>query len=330
MKQTLLRQWSMLRKIPHAPKTIDAATLKKRLEEAGHKIGLRTVQRDLNNLSAELPLVADDCKPQGWSWSGDVRYLDLPLLEPQAAVTFHLVERHLRTLLPRSTLDYLSPWFRAAGVFVKEEGEEIARWPEKIRILPRGYRLQAPYIDPGVHAAVYQALLEERQLEMSYQSRASGSARDYVINPLGVVVRDSLVYLVCTFDGYADIRFVVLHRVKSARVRREKAALLPGFNLDDYIATGNLGFTNAGESIRVVARFSTEAAAHLHECAAGEAQVIEGDIEGYVRVSFVAPDTKELQWWLLGFGDQVSVIEPTDLRLRMQETVRGMALAYDV
>ncbi|HZG20861.1 MAG TPA: WYL domain-containing protein [Herbaspirillum sp.] len=328
MKQTLLRQWSMLRKIPHAPKTIDAATLQKRLEEVGHNIGLRTIQRDLNTLSAELPLIADENKPQGWSWSADVRYLDLPLLEPQAALTFHLVERHLQTLLPPSTLDYLSPWFRAAGVFVREEGEEIARWPDKIRILPRGYRLMAPDIDGEAHAAVYRALLEERQLDLSYQSRASTAARDYIVHPLGVVVRDSLVYLICTFDGYTDVRYLVLHRVRSARVRRQKAILLPEFSLDAYIAAGHLGFSDGGDAILVEARFSVAAAAHLYECPAGEHQTIEPDGEGHVKVRFMTPDTKELQWWLLGFGAQVTVMGPPELRARMRESIAGMAQAY--
>lgn len=328
MHLTLLRQWAMLRMIPRAPVKIDVKTLIRRLDEAGYVIDKRTIQRDLKSLSAALPLVSDEGNPRGWSWISDVRYLDLPLLEPQAAMTFHLVERHLATLLPRTTMDYLKPWFRTSNAIIQEESEEISRWPDKIRNLPRGYRLQAPEIDGDVHAVVYQALLEEKQLALSYQSRASSEPRDYVINPLGAVVRDSLVYLVCTFVPYSDFRYIVLHRVKAARVCEEKA-LIPGdFDLDAYIAAGNLGFSIAGESIRVVARFTAAAAAHLYECPAGEEQRIEPDGDGLVTVSFVSPDTKELQWWLQGFGDQVTVIEPLQLRQRIKESVLGMAVAY--
>jgi hypothetical protein len=61
-----------------------------------------------------LPLVADNGRPKGWSWQADADPFYMPFLDPQAAFTFHLFQRHLNTLLPESTLDYLALWFRTA------------------------------------------------------------------------------------------------------------------------------------------------------------------------------------------------------------------------
>lgn len=64
--ETLLRQWAMLRFIPRHPRRIDTGRLRAELQKQGYEITLRTIQRDLNKLSAVLPLVCDQSKPQGW------------------------------------------------------------------------------------------------------------------------------------------------------------------------------------------------------------------------------------------------------------------------
>ena len=69
--ETLLRQWAMLRLIPRHPRRIDSGTLQSELQKLGYDMTLRTIQRDLNKLSAVLPLVSDQSKPQGWWWEAD-------------------------------------------------------------------------------------------------------------------------------------------------------------------------------------------------------------------------------------------------------------------
>lgn len=86
--ETLLRQWCMLRDIPRRPRKITASALHAKLLAAGYSVDIRTVQRDLINLSRELSLCSDNGKPQGWAWMEDAPQLDFPALEPQAARCF--------------------------------------------------------------------------------------------------------------------------------------------------------------------------------------------------------------------------------------------------
>ncbi|MDY0977710.1 hypothetical protein SOM61_22365 [Massilia sp. CFBP9012] len=86
-------------------------------------------------------------------------------------MTFHLVQRHLSTLLPESTLGYLAPWFRTATAVLEANDHGVTRWPDKVRVLPRGLRLQSPPIDPGAHATLYDALLQEGQVAIRYLQR---------------------------------------------------------------------------------------------------------------------------------------------------------------
>lgn len=328
MSTTLSRMMAMLRHIPRHPRKIDTNALLQRLESAGYDISLRSIQRDLNDLSCILPLVSDSGRPQGWSWQADADPFHLPFLDPQAALTFHLVERHLNTLLPESTLNYLAPWFRTAAAVLEADDKGVTRWPDKVRVLPRGLRLQSPPIDPGVHATLYDALLQERQVTVRYLQRQATEPKEYLVHPLGVVTRDTVIYLVCTMWSFTDVRQLALHRMQSATMLEEACSRPEGFCLDGYIAAGAFGYPESSDTIELEARFTTHSAAHLTECPLADDQQIVPDGTGFVRVRATVLDTKELRWWLLGFGDQVTVLEPLRLREQMRDTVAGMAASY--
>jgi hypothetical protein len=58
MCTTLSRVMAMLPHVPRHPRKIDAMTLMCRFDEAGYDISLRSIQRNLNDLSHILPLVS--------------------------------------------------------------------------------------------------------------------------------------------------------------------------------------------------------------------------------------------------------------------------------
>lgn len=76
--QTVLRYLLMLRHIPRQPQKIDVNTLRERLAEHGIDVSIRTIQRNLIELSEMFPLTTDErCKPYGWSLLPDAPLLPL-------------------------------------------------------------------------------------------------------------------------------------------------------------------------------------------------------------------------------------------------------------
>ncbi|WP_258808227.1 WYL domain-containing protein [Pseudidiomarina sp. CB1] len=76
--QTVLRYLLMLRHIPKQPQKIDVNTLRERLTEQGIDVSVRTIQRNLVELSEVFPLTTDErCKPFGWSLLADAPLLPL-------------------------------------------------------------------------------------------------------------------------------------------------------------------------------------------------------------------------------------------------------------
>src|SRR5438034_1771029 len=221
MPDTVHRLIKTLRLIPRPPRKTEASEIRRRLETDGFVVTLRTVQRDLNHLAVHFPIRGDANKPQGWCWTGDP--ILIPVLDPQSALTFKLVEQFLKPLLPGATLQSLATHFSAARKALSGS-PRLAAWPQKVCAVPRAFPLLPPKIDPEVQNAVYEALLQDRQLSIQYRSRDAGEPKEHTIHPLGIVARDQLVYLVCKFYDYEDARQVALHRIKAAHVLPDRAS----------------------------------------------------------------------------------------------------------
>lgn len=330
MANSLLRQLATLHAIPRFPKKIYVSELLGKLRASGYKTTARTVQRDLNTLSATIPLTADEGNPQGWSWVENAVQLDLPALDPQAALTFQLVEKYMQVLLPATTLAYLEPWFLTANAVLQQQNTSITSWPNKIRVLPRGVQLLAPVIDSHVQSVVYESLSQERRVHICYQPRASKEKKEYIISPLALVVRDRVIYVVCTMKDYDDIRQLALHRIRSAVQTSEPINRPIGFALDAYIDSGAFGILEGDSNLRLVATFDSEAAAHLYETPISKDQTLEKQESGSVKLTATVKDTLELVWWLLAFGDQVEVLAPEKLRKRISSKIKAMSKKYAV
>ncbi|HLF95915.1 MAG TPA: hypothetical protein VI457_02120, partial [Methylococcaceae bacterium] len=97
-KSPLLRQWHILRLLPRYPRKLGIGALHERLSGEGFAVDVRTVQRDLVELSREFAIVSDEGRPAGWSWHRDAPQVNLPGLTATQALTFQLSERYLSAL----------------------------------------------------------------------------------------------------------------------------------------------------------------------------------------------------------------------------------------
>jgi len=330
MSDTLMRQWQMLRLIPRYPIKISTAELKQRLADDEFDTTQRTIQRDLIKLSDIYPLISDEgSKPFGWSWMMNANVMDIPGMDTNTALAFWLAGEHLGPLLPKSTLHRLQPHFRTAAHVLDAVSMEkgTPAWRNKVRVLHRGPRLRPPTVDDAVEHRVYEALLRDHRLTVIYNPRWQEGKKEYEINPLGLVLKDGITYLVCSMWDYPDIRLLTLHRIRAAEVLDKPTSIPDGFNLDDYIASGELDFSVGGD-IQLKALFSNDSAYHLEERPLSDDQTVVQQEDDRMLVTATVQHTSELRWWLLGFGDQVEVLEPKSLREEFQGIISRMAAKY--
>lgn len=325
---TLLRQWQMLRMIPRYPQKITARDLYDKLKLEQFELTKRTVERDLLSLSETFPLVSDERdKPYGWSWKKDAPLFSLPGLSQTEALTLAMVEQHLNSLLPSSTLQQLEPYFSAAKQHLSAMPQRGRLWLDKVRTVPPTQSLRPPQIKPAVQQVVYEALLADRQLEIQYLKKGQKQPVTYRIHPLAAIQRGHITYLCCRIADYEDLRTLAVHRIQQATPLDAASNIPDGFSIDQVIQSGKFDF-GAGELITLEAIFYNGVGEHLFETPITDAQMLTDLGEGRVKLVATVPNTLQLRWWLLGMGEGVEVIQPEMLREQIAETIGNMQLRY--
>lgn len=329
-RETLQRQWKMLRLIPRHPAKITAKLLTEKLEAENFAVTKRTVERDLQTLSENFPLLADERdKPYGWSWQPNAKSFDVPGMSNAEALTFRMVELHLKPLMPASTLALLNPYFGTAQHRLDQAGDNPAHaWLDKVRVAQPTQTLHAPVVVPAAQEKVYEALLHERQLQIAYQKRGEADLVDYRVHLLGIVPRGQVIYLVCTLFDFQDVRLLALHRVRSAEMLEAPTRVPEGFSLDTYLASGAMGF-GGNETIILEVVFRDNAGDHLHETPLSPEQVLSPLPDGSLKLKANVVHTEQLRWWLLGFGDKVEVIKPKALRQELARIAAALHATYN-
>ena len=101
-RETLARQWELLKLLPsHRPGAI-ASELTRRLDEHGFPTTKRTVERDLIELQTIFPIACNDkARPCGWYWMAG-RDAGIPGVELAEALSVTLLEQFLHAMLPLS------------------------------------------------------------------------------------------------------------------------------------------------------------------------------------------------------------------------------------
>ncbi len=273
---SLHRQWQILSRLPNG-KWIGTRDLQEQLQREGIDISLRTIQRDLNQIAERFPIENNGATPQGWRWKTDAPIQSIPHMNSSQAVTFMMVEEHLKHLLPPSLLAEINPWFDLARRSLSSHQNNVRQWINRVRIIPATQPLIPPAVDRKAQTAIYEALLQDRQLECIYVKRNSQKEeKTYVLNPLALVQRGAIIYLVCTRQDKSEVQTFALHRFKSATV------------------------------------LDTRALTFMESKLSKDQQIT--DLEDDMKcISATVPFNLQLVWWLRGFGQKITHIEPQEV-----------------
>jgi predicted DNA-binding transcriptional regulator YafY len=325
---TLVRHWDLLMNVPAHPNWRATRELHERLVDLDHDVDIRTVQRDLERLSAAFPIHAEERgKALHWQWMRGAHGLEIPGMSRSTALVFQQANRFLRPLMPDSVLALLEPYFQRAGEALAHT--QLADWERKVMHIDSGPRLTPPEIDPEVRNIVYEALLDGMQFACDYTPRYETEPKHHEVSPLGIVLRQGVTYLVATLWEFDDPRQLALHRIRAARPLERKARQQKDFSLQRYVGEqAAFSYPESAKKIRLKARFDEGAAYHLTERRLADDQQLKPTRDGLYELTATVNDTADLRWWLLGFGDGVEVLGPKGLREEFRAMTRDMAGMY--
>ena len=294
-----------------------ARDLARRLE-----VSERTILRDMEALSGSgIPVIADRGAGGGWSLLAEyeTKLTGLNPAEIQSLFISH------------------APKF-AADLGLQQASE--GAWTKLQAALPPSARRQADFVrqrvlidargwrNPAESAASLPVLLEglwnERQVRFLYES-ALHEPGERTVHPLGLVARGSTWYLIATRD--AELRTYRVSRIRNAATIESAAQRPDGFDLAAYWERSASEFREKLPQFHAV--FLAKPSVMQWIRYRGwrlEEETVEGS-RVRVRLRFDA-DFEALQF-ALGFGADLEVVEPIELRERVCDSALAILAAYN-
>lgn len=325
---TIARQWQMLKWIPSRPPGITVRELCNRLAREGFPVTMRTVERDLESLSSLFYLTNEqDSSSRAKRWYYAIgKVPEMGSVDLIDAVSLSLSGDVLETLLPGALLQPVAQKIAKARTKLKAMSQVgLARWSEKVRYVHGSLEMLPPRIAPATMDAVKTALLENRQIELTYDA-FNQKPKALRLHPLCLVLRGSVPYLVATAFDYDDPRLYAVHRMRKVGILDEPVIPPKGFSIDAFLKSGAMDF-EPGKLLKLKARLSDELAMYLTETPLSKDQKIDHR-KGHYQLTATVQDSWQLHFWLLSQGAGLTVLGPKALRQGIEQSLREALEGY--
>jgi len=300
-----------------------ARELARRLE-----VSERTIYRDLDALgTAGVPVYAE----RG-------RHGDCALIEGYRTDLTGLTGTEVRTLFAVRAVGYLS------DLGLDAAGE--AALLKLLAALPAASRRDAErslariHLDPDVWfhtpepapylSVAHEAVWQERRLRLTYQ-RSDGSITAGVVEPLGLVAKARLWYLVAA-EG-EGLRVFRVARIQDAALLDDRFTRPDCFDLPSYWASWRAAFERSIPSYSVVVRVLPAAMPHVQDLLGEEVGIhmeraTPPDARGRRTIPVTFERIDDARRALLGCGPLVEAIEPPELRESIAEAIAKLSALY--
>jgi proteasome accessory factor B len=289
------------------------------------EVSRRTVFRDLNMLEmAHIPYYFD-ADQGGYRIS---RHFFLPPinLTIAEALAILLLAGRMRST---SKLPLLSHGAKAA---VKVESalprtirEHVASIMERlsVRLSPvaRHEGLDATFDD------LANAIGTRRVCRLAYASFHEEKQIVTTAHPFRLVFVGRAWYFVAYSSRHREIRTFKLTRVKKLTVTGRQFTWPEGIDLDEYFG-GAWCMIPEGKVHEVHLRFSPKVAGNVAEVQWHDTQRLEWNDDGSAEYHVHVDGLGEITWWILGYGDQVEVVAPRQLRKEVANVAARVLSKY--
>ena len=289
------------------------------------EVSERTILRDMDALSASgVPVYAERGSGGGWELLEEYRtnLTGLNLTEIQA-----LFLRTPARLLADLGLTQASEtgFTKLLAALPAMQQREIAQMQQRIHVDGASW-LEIEEKTPAF-PIIQQALWQDRKVQLIY-ARSDEQTVTRVVDPLGLVAKGRIWYLVAAIDG--DIRTYRVSRVQDAYIT-DQACLRPdGFDLARYWAQSTVQFKQALPHYAATLRVHPEIVAQIHNPGrfATLMRSYSPDVDGWVKVEMQLDVEENACSYVLSFGPRIEVLAPPSLRTAVIQSAKALLAVY--
>lgn len=182
---------------------------------------------------------------------------------------------------------------------------------------PQAPTAKSPGLD-NIFATIQSAIAQQLRVHIRYNSIFDGDVIECDLSPYHLFYNQRAWYIVGHSSIHKSIRTFKLNRVQSAGIIDKPFENGGNFDLADYIGRA-WSMIPEGRIYNVRLRFAQKVARNVAEVLWHETQKVTRNDDGTVTLDFRVDGLSEITWWILGYGDQVEVLAPAELRKRIAD-----------
>ncbi len=211
-------------------------------------------------------------------------------------------------------------------------------------VLPRPMQVEIARVVRGIHIdwpaqarhstvelrfdQLQRAIGQRRKLLMTYISFYERSQIVTELSPYQLLYHQRAWYVIGHSGMHNSVRTFKLGRIKDLVALDKLYVPDEKFTLAGYL--GNAwGIIPEGRQYQVKLKFSPMVAANVAEVNWHRTQQVDFEPDGSAIFTATVDGLGEISWWILGYGDQVEVLQPPPLRQRLREMAKTLVAKYD-
>ena len=294
-------------------------------QDLADRIGVskRTVYRDLMSMDSDAGLpIWQDAGKFGLERGAFLPPLALTLHE---ATTLFLAARLLAKVSDEHDTELIGAFVKLAQVLPPVLAEHIEATVDVFSRTPPNARFTR------VFRVLAEGWAQQRVVELEYDAGvydASKPSRKAKVQPLAIEpsALTHALYLLAWDEGRRARRTFKVERILSATLTPAKFEPLEGYSAADELARAWDVIADE-ELINVVIRFSPAVARRVAETRWHPSQETQDQPDGSMLWKATVAGMREIRIWIMGWGADAEVLEPTSLRADMaSELTRASAL----
>ena len=286
---------------------------------------IRTIQRDLLVLQSDLHIPLTD--------KGHDRYgiMNEYVLPPVAYSLYEALALFLAARLIVRQTDDNNPHIKSALVKLTSSMPKSLGINLRKSIANFGKRLM-DLEELDVFEKIAIAWVTQKRIRITYQSLTRDQDKEWLVNPYFIEMTGVgySTYLI----GYGEsvdrngITTFKLNRIKEVIILDEDFNVPEDFDIEKLL--GSSWGVMWGESVEVKLKFSPDVTRRVKETTWHQSQQIQDLPDGSCILALQVGSTLEMTPWIRGWGPDVEVLEPIELRQQFTEWAKELGEMYGI
>lgn len=321
------RQVQIMALLSKNQKGMSVPELYQALQRIGYKMSERTLRRDMLDLIPvfQITVTGKENAPVYQIYGVRMDNISLGFEDMQA---FQLLREMAR---PYSHLDigqHMNVFLeKLQAAMPYDQKVWLQRVAELLTVNP-GNLLDEQSISQDIRQIIEEGIVSQNCVQIKYSAFYSNTITQRIIEPLLMEFYEGCYHVWAYCHERNAIRDFRLSRIHSATLT--SIVFTPRKNLLDKAMINRFERMSAPEANSVTLRFHGFSARYVKEYHHNKANSITTEMDGSIIFKMRTGLTDDVIRWILGFGAEVEVIEPEDLRRRITQVSLDLLKIYKV